>query len=63
MKAEGTDARLTMLYESHHDEVLAYCTRRAGRTEADEATADVFAVAWCLCRHRVDIDPLSPPEF
>ena len=35
-----------MLYESHHDEVLAYCTRRVGRTEADEATADVFAVAW-----------------
>jgi RNA polymerase sigma-70 factor (ECF subfamily) len=26
--------------------VLAYCTRRIGRSEADDATADVFAVAW-----------------
>ena len=35
-----------MLYEKHYDEVLAFCTRRIGRTEADDATADVFAVAW-----------------
>lgn len=40
------EARFTMLYEKHYDEVLAYCTRRTGRTDADDATADVFAVAW-----------------
>jgi RNA polymerase sigma-70 factor (ECF subfamily) len=26
--------------------VLAYCARRIGRTEAEDAAADVFAVAW-----------------
>ncbi len=46
MKPEGADARLTMLYERHYDAVFAYCTRRVGRTEADEAAADVFVVAW-----------------
>jgi len=40
------EARFTVLYEKHYDEVLAYCTRRTGRTDADDATADVFAVAW-----------------
>ena len=43
---DSPQARFTMLYEMHYDEVLAYCTRRIGRTEADDATADVFAVAW-----------------
>jgi RNA polymerase sigma-70 factor (ECF subfamily) len=35
-----------MLFEKHYDEVLAYCIRRIGHTEADDAAADVFAVAW-----------------
>jgi len=43
---DSPQARFTMLYEKHYDEVLAFCTRRIGRTEADDATADVFAVAW-----------------
>lgn len=43
---DSAETRFTMLYESHYDEVLAYCTRRIGRSEADDATADVFAVAW-----------------
>lgn len=46
MKADSADARLTRLYEAHHDEVLAYCVRRIGRPDADEAAADVFAIAW-----------------
>jgi RNA polymerase sigma factor (sigma-70 family) len=46
MKAEHADAQLTRLYEAHYDEVLAYCTRRIGRNDAEGATADVFAVAW-----------------
>jgi RNA polymerase sigma-70 factor (ECF subfamily) len=43
---DGPDAKFTMLYDKQYDEVLAYCTRRIGRSEADDATADVFAVAW-----------------
>lgn len=43
---DSSETRFKMLYEKHYDEVLAYCTRRIGRTEADDATADVFAVAW-----------------
>lgn len=43
---DSPEARFTMLYEKHYDEVLAYCTRRIGRTDADDAAADVFAVAW-----------------
>ena len=46
MKADSADARLTRLYEAHYDEVLAYCARRIGRLDADEAAADVFAIAW-----------------
>lgn len=46
MTATEPDARLTNLFEHHYDEVLAYCTRRIGRSDADDATAEVFAVAW-----------------
>ena len=46
MRSDTTDEKLTELYERHYDEVLAFCARRVGRTEADEAAADVFAVAW-----------------
>lgn len=46
MEFEGTEGRFSKLYERHYDEVLAYCTRRLGRTDADDAAADVFAVAW-----------------
>lgn len=34
------------MFELHYDEVLAYRARRGIRSEADDATADVFAVAW-----------------
>lgn len=43
---DSPEARFTMLFEKHYDEVLAYCIRRIGHTEADDAAADVFAVAW-----------------
>jgi RNA polymerase sigma-70 factor (ECF subfamily) len=46
LEPEGADARLTALYERHYDDVLAYCVRRVGRSDADEAAADVFAIAW-----------------
>jgi RNA polymerase sigma factor (sigma-70 family) len=36
---------LQELFRSHYDEVLAYCARRIGRNEAEDAAADVFAIA------------------
>lgn len=39
-------------YERHHRPVFAYCLRRAGRADAEDATAEVFATAW---RRRDDI--------
>lgn len=43
---DSPEIRFTMLFEKHYDEVLAYCIRRIDRAEADDAAADVFAVAW-----------------
>lgn len=40
------------LYEQHHRHVLAYCARRAAPADADDAAAEVFAVAW---RRREDV--------
>ena len=54
MNAERANAHLTELFGLHYDEVLAYCTRRIGRTDADDVAAEVFAVAW---RRINDIDP------
>jgi RNA polymerase sigma factor (sigma-70 family) len=46
MYAEQIDERLTQLFESHYDDVLAYCARRVSREDADDIAAEVFAVAW-----------------
>ena len=54
MGSGESDARLAALYQRHYDEVLAYCTRRVGLFDAEDATADVFAVA---CRRVDDIAP------
>ncbi len=44
--ADGTDnAELQEVFRSHYAEVLAYCARRIGRNEAEDAAADVFAIA------------------
>jgi RNA polymerase sigma factor (sigma-70 family) len=45
MDADATGDRLSRLFAAHYDEVLAYCARRVGRNEAEDAAADVFAVA------------------
>jgi RNA polymerase sigma-70 factor (ECF subfamily) len=43
---DGTgNAELQKAFRSHYDEVLAYCARRIGRNEAEDAAADVFAIA------------------
>lgn len=34
------------LFTSHHDAVFRYCVRRLGPAEAEDAAADVFAIAW-----------------
>lgn len=34
------------LFETHHEAVFRYCVRRLGRSEAEDATADVFAIVW-----------------
>lgn len=34
------------LYEEHFDDVHAFCVRRVGRDDADDAAAEVFTVAW-----------------
>ena len=37
--------RLSQLFSNHYDEMLAYCARRVGRSEAEDVAAEVFAVA------------------
>jgi RNA polymerase sigma-70 factor (ECF subfamily) len=46
MRSAATDERLIMLFQRHYDDVLGYCARRVGRSEADDVAAEVFAVAW-----------------
>ncbi|MCP3973654.1 MAG: sigma-70 family RNA polymerase sigma factor [bacterium] len=43
----GSDtAAFEALYVAHHRTVLAYCARRALRSDAWDAAAEVFTVAW-----------------
>lgn len=60
MSTTESDRRFTALFERHHHEVLAYCTRRIPRTEADDATAEVLAVAWRRIAE-VDWETVGPP--
>ena len=41
-----TDVWFDQLYRQHHRQVYAYCLRRAGPVDADDAVAEVFTVAW-----------------
>jgi RNA polymerase sigma-70 factor (ECF subfamily) len=49
--------RFEGLYEAHRLEVLAYCTRRLGPTDAADACSETFLVAW---RRLDDVPP--PPK-
>jgi DNA-directed RNA polymerase specialized sigma24 family protein len=40
------DERLTRLFKSEYNSVLAYCVRRVGFDDAEDVAAQVFAVAW-----------------
>jgi len=44
----GSDAdrRFEALFRDHHQAVLSYCRRRMDRSDAEDAAADVFAIAW-----------------
>ena len=38
--------RFDPLFEDHYQAVYRYCLRRVGTSDAEDATADVFTVAW-----------------
>ncbi len=38
--------RFDPLFHAHYDAIYRYCVRRLGRSDAEDAAADVFAVAW-----------------
>jgi len=49
MEPQGLDRRqrtFDALFESHFDSVYRYCLRRLGAVDAEDAAAEVFAVAW-----------------
>lgn len=44
--------RFENLFQTHHQAIFRYCVRRLGVPDAEDATADVFVVAW---RRRAEI--------
>ncbi|MDP9494019.1 MAG: sigma-70 family RNA polymerase sigma factor [Actinomycetota bacterium] len=48
--------RFDPLFQAHYDAIYRYCVRRLGRSDAEDAAADVFAVAWRR------IDELPPDD-
>lgn len=42
----NADARYRRIYDAHHTAVLAYCLRRVGSADAQDAAAEVFTIAW-----------------
>jgi RNA polymerase sigma-70 factor (ECF subfamily) len=42
----GSDLRFDPMFEAHYGDIYRYCLRRLGKSDAEDATADVFAVAW-----------------
>ncbi len=51
----SAERRFDALYRDHHQEILAYCIRRLPASDAEDAAAEVFAVAW----RRLDEVPIS----
>lgn len=46
-------ARFEQLYRDHYRAVLAYCLRRTGANDAQDAATETFVVAW----RRIDVVP------
>jgi RNA polymerase sigma-70 factor (ECF subfamily) len=55
VSAPARELRFRRLYDRYHPDVLAYFARRIGRDGAQDATEEVFAIAW----RRIDIAPLD----
>ena len=55
-QSANPDVRFDPLFQAHYQAIYRYCVRRLGRSEAEDATADVFAVAWRR------LDELPPGE-
>ena len=55
--ADGNHDLMGELHAAHFDEVLAFCVRRVGFAEGQDAAADVFAVAW---RRLDSVAPSNP---
>ncbi len=53
-RSTGKDAAFEALYTAHHRTVLAYCSRRASRSDAWDAASEAFVVAW---RRFEDVPP------
>ena len=43
---ENPSVRFDQLFDSNYNTIFRYCARRLGPTDAEDAAADVFAVAW-----------------
>lgn len=46
MQSPSQDSRFRRIYEEHRTAVMAYCLRRASRSDAMDAVAETFVVAW-----------------
>jgi RNA polymerase sigma-70 factor (ECF subfamily) len=46
-----SESRFDALYRAHHAEILAYFLRRIPRSDAEDAAANVFTVAWRRLDH------------
>jgi RNA polymerase sigma-70 factor (ECF subfamily) len=56
---KGGDSRYRLMYDSHYRAVLAYCLRRVGSADAQDAAAEVFTIAW----RRFDNMPLDERQL
>ena len=56
---KGGDSRYRLMYDAHYRAVLAYCLRRAGSADAQDAAAEVFTIAW----RRFDKVPLDESQL
>ncbi|HEY5890937.1 MAG TPA: sigma-70 family RNA polymerase sigma factor [Acidimicrobiia bacterium] len=46
VQSSVSQERFDRLFDDYHQAVYRYCVRRLGRVDAEDATAEVFAVAW-----------------